>query len=188
MARKAPRKAQARKRKPTTPRRISLREFFAEAVAQPPGFKTLDPVVELTTALDWRIMELINLYDYMQKAGALRPPPEIIEEFFGRQRVRDAVISLYDRLLEDRVDIDRLQSGRQRPPNKSTLIRPAFFQALRECEVPEDQIIRAYDRFQSIYEPAELATQRVRRSRTKKAMSAPVAEVEPKSITEAKPK
>ena len=76
-------------------------------------------------------------------------------------------MSLYDQLLEDRVDIDRLHSGRQRPPNKSTLIRPAFFQALRECEFPDDQIIRAYDRFQSIYEPAEPATQRVRRFRTK---------------------
>jgi hypothetical protein len=192
MARKAsPRKAssnEAGARIPTTPRDISLREFFANAIAQPRGFTTLDPVEELTTALDWRIMELIDLYDYMQKAGALRPPTEIIEEFFGRRRVRDAFMSLYDQLLEDRVDIDRLHSGRQRPPNKSTLIRAAFFQALRECEFPDDQIIRAYDRFQSIYEPAEPATQRVRRFRTKKAMSEPVAEVEPKSTTKAKPK
>ncbi len=138
------------------------------------GFTTLDPVAELTTAIDWRIMELINLYDYMQQPGALRPPPEIIEELFGRQRVRDAFISLYDRLLEDQVNIDRLQSGRKRPPNKSSLIRPAFFQALRECEFPEDQIRRAYDRFQSIYEPTSPGTQRVRRHRTKERLE-PIA-------------
>src|SRR5690242_21649699 len=119
------RKASSRKASINDAPAKTLREFFADAIAPPPEFTTLDSVEELTTAIDWRIMELINLYDYMQQAGALRPSPEIITEFFGRQRVRDAIISLYDRLLEDRVNIDRLQSARQRPPNKSTLIGPA---------------------------------------------------------------
>jgi hypothetical protein len=134
MARKASsRKAssnEAPARKQSTPREISLREFFAEAIAQPPGFTTLDPVEELTTALDWRIMELINLYDYMQKAGALRPPPEIIEEFFGRQRFRDAVKSLYDQLLEQHLNVQQLQS-RRRPQRKEKLIGAAIEHAFR---------------------------------------------------------
>jgi hypothetical protein len=186
------RKASSRKasindaREPNTERVKTLREFFADAIAPPPEFTTLDSVEELTTAIDWRIMELINLYDYMQQAGALRPSPEIITEFFGRQRVRDAIISLYDRLLEDRVNIDRLQSARQRPPNKSTLIRPAFFQALRESEVPEDQIRRAYDRFQSIYEPTSPETQRVRRHRTKQKLE-PIANSHLKPTIKPKP-
>jgi hypothetical protein len=85
-----------------------------------------------------------------------------------------------DQLLEIQVSIDRLQSGRRRPPNRSTLIRQKFFQALRECGFPEDQIMRAYNRFQMLLEPATSpAAQRVRKYRTKKAMSEPLAKSEP---------
>jgi hypothetical protein len=83
---------------------------------------------------------------------------------------RAEIEKLQDQLLENSVEIERLLSGRKRPPNKSTLLRPAFVEALRDRGFPEDQIISAYDRFQAIYEPASPATQRVRRHRTREAL------------------
>lgn len=80
-------------------------------------------------------------------------------------RLREAIEKLQDQWLENRVDIDQLRSGRGRPPNKGTLIREAFVQALQEGGVPDDQISKLFDRFQSIYEPATAATQRQRRRR-----------------------
>jgi hypothetical protein len=106
-------------------RELSLRDFFASAIARPEGMSALDPVEELTTALDWRMIELLNIYDYVHKPGALKPPQEIIEQLFGRQRLRDAVKSLYDQLLEQQLDVRQLQS-RRRPQRKERLIGAAI--------------------------------------------------------------
>jgi hypothetical protein len=84
--------------------------------------------------------------------------------------VRAEIKKIQDQLLETRVEIERLLSGRKRPPSKTTLLRTAFFQALRDCGISEDIIIQAFDHFQAIYEPASKGTQRVRRHRTREAL------------------
>jgi hypothetical protein len=89
---------------------------------------------------------------------------------------RERIGKLQDQLLEDRVNIDQLQSGRKRPPHKITLIRPALVQALRNRELPNDEILRVLDDLQEIYEPATKGTQRVRRLRTREAILQPVPE------------
>jgi hypothetical protein len=108
-------------------------------MAKPPGFTALDPVEELTTALDWRMMELINLYDYMNQPGSLRPTPEIVQRLFTRQRLRDAVQYFFDQLLEQRLDVQQLQS-RRRPQRKERLIGPAIDYAFsKRTEWTEEQ-------------------------------------------------
>jgi hypothetical protein len=84
--------------------------------------------------------------------------------------VRAEIKKIQDQQLETRVEIERLLSGRGHPPNKSTLIRSAFFHALRDCGIPEDTTIQAFDRFQAIYEPASKGTRRVRRHRAREAL------------------
>jgi hypothetical protein len=117
-----------------------------------------------------------------------RAPVSEYAAYVDSPRLRAELGKLLDQILETRVDIDQLRSGRGHPPSKSTLVRSALFQAMRECGIAEDLIVRVYDRFQANYEPASLSTQRVRRARAKKAMSEPVAKAKPMSITKAKPK
>jgi hypothetical protein len=113
--------------------------------------------------MDGDLGELLSTIESLREQwGAVENLRELLLEKIGK---------LQEQLLEDRADIDQLQSRRSRPPNKSTLVREAFCQALRDCGISDDLVGRAFDRFQFLYEPASLDTQRVRRSRTKATMS-----------------
>jgi hypothetical protein len=136
--------------KPKASRKVSLREFFADAIAKPPGFTALSVVEELTAANDWRIIELITLYDYMQQSGAIRPTPEIIEQMFGRQRYRGAVQSLYDQLLEQQLNVQQLQRGRGRPPGKGTLVGSDINRALKNIGLNEAKRRQFWKEFETI--------------------------------------
>jgi hypothetical protein len=124
----------------------------------------LEPTPDLLEALTQFIPSVV-----IERRLATWSPLTTIPHF-DSPTVRAEIKKIQDQLLESRVEIERLQCGRGHPPNKSTLIRSAFCQALRDCGISEDKIIAAYDRFQAIYEPASLETQRVRRHRARKAL------------------
>ena len=129
---------------------------------------------------------MISVALAVHSATLIRAPVSEFSAYVDSPRLRAEIGKLLDQLLETRVDVDQLRSGRGHPPSKSTLIRSALSQAMRECGIAEDLIIRVFDRFQAIYEPASLGTQRVRRARAKKAMSEPVAKAKPKPIAKAR--